>query len=116
MASLQDVRKDIEATLAAIREIEKQIIEENDNSSNHESMKRALNDYITKLEQLYTTASKTVIMDEGDPVEIPVDIVEFVDQGKNPDECMRMIMSSVLSRAQQAKGKSAAFHMLNDTM
>lgn len=54
MASLQDVRKDIEATLAAIREIEKQIIEKNDNSSNEESMKRALNDYITKLEQLYT--------------------------------------------------------------
>lgn len=115
MASLQEVREDIEATLTAIREIENQMVGESA-SGDEESMKRALNDYITKLAQLYTTASKTVIMEDGEPVEVPIDIVEFVDQGKNPDECMRMIMSSVLSRAQQAKGKSAAFHMLNDTM
>jgi len=111
-ASLQDVRTNIESTLKAIQEVEKRI----GKSESAEDMKHALDEYIKTLQDMYTTASMNVVMDEGEPVEIPLDIVEFIDQGKNPDEWMRLCMSSVLQKAQQAKGKSAAMHMLNDTM
>ena len=117
-ASLQDVRTNIESTLKAIQEIEKRI-QENIGSSDksaEDMMKHALDDYVRTLQDMYTTASINVVMDEGEPVEVPLDIVEFIDQGKNPDEWMRICMSSVLQKAQQAKGKSAAMHMLNDTM
>lgn len=117
-ASLQDVRTNIESTLKAIQEIEKRI-QENIGSSDksaEDMMKHALDDYVRTLQDMYTTASMNVVMDEGEPVEVPLDIVEFIDQGKNPDEWMRICMSSVLQKAQQAKGKSAAMHMLNDTM
>ena len=117
-ASLQDVRTNIESTIKAIQEIEKRI-QENIGSSDksaEDMMKHALDDYVRTLQDMYTTASINVVMDEGEPVEVPLDIVEFIDQGKNPDEWMRICMSSVLQKAQQAKGKSAAMHMLNDTM
>lgn len=112
MASLQDVRKDIELILSKIKDLEKELGNAG-TSGDAEAVRCALNGYIQSLEKLYRTALATVtVEDSDDPVEIPVDVVEFVDQGKNPDECMRLIMSSVLQRAQQAKGKSSVFQVL----
>lgn len=111
--TVEDVRKHIDVILTKIHQIELQMNITSDDGV--ESMKRALNDYISSLQDLYTLASATV-GEDSEPVEIPLDVVEYVDQGKNPDECMRVIMSSVLQRAQQAKGKSVVFHMLKDGM
>ena len=113
--TVEDVRKHIDVILTKIHQIELQMNTTSDDGV--ESMKRALNEYISSLQDLYTLASSDATVSEGsEPVEIPLDVVEYVDQGKNPDECMRVIMSSVLQRAQQAKGKSVVFHMLKDSM
>lgn len=116
-SSLQDVRKNIEDILGKIEDVEKTIESARSSDSKEtedvEALKNALNAYIERLKHLYTTASETVTLDDSDePVDIPLDVVDFVDQGKNPDECMRVIMSSVLQRAQEAKGKSTVFDIL----
>lgn len=44
----------------------------------------------------------------GTQVEIPVEVIEALDQGKNPDDVMRYIFGSVLKRGQDVKGKEQA--------
>lgn len=36
------------------------------------------------------------------------EVVDYLDQGKNPDEAMRHIFGTVLKRAQDIKGKEEA--------
>jgi hypothetical protein len=43
---------------------------------------------------------------EGDsvPVEVPAEVVDYLDQGKNPDEAVRHTFGTVLKRAQDIRG------------
>jgi uncharacterized protein (UPF0335 family) len=69
-----------------------------------------LNAYIGALESLYTEASSL----HGDEVEVPLEVVQYVDDGGNPDECMRHIMSAVLRESQRIHGKKHAIEVFEE--
>lgn len=69
-------------------------------------LRRVLNEYIAELEKLYDEANGALLGKED--LEVPVEIIEYVDDGGNPDECMRRVMGSVLQESQQCHGKSMA--------
>jgi hypothetical protein len=47
---------------------------------------------------------------EGDsvPVEVPAEVVDYLDQGKSPDEAVRHTFGTVLKRAQDIRGNEEA--------
>jgi len=70
-----------------------------------------LNAYVSGLESLYTQASSSSL--QGEEVEIPLEVVQYVDDGGNPDECMRHIMSAVLRESQRVHGKKHALEVFS---
>lgn len=78
-------------------------------------LKATLDEYIGALRSLHAgVTGGGIVKDpgagEGDsvPVEVPAEVVDYLDQGKNPDEAMRHIFGTVLKRAQDIKGKEEA--------
>lgn len=71
---------------------------------------------------LYVAASKAEekIDDEGieggdqGGIEIPMELIEYVDHGGNPDEFMRHVMLNVLAKGQLRKGKLSALRALKE--
>jgi hypothetical protein len=72
-----------------------------------EELRIVLNEYIAELDKLYDEANR-VFSGNDDDKQVPVEIIEYVDDGGNPDECMRRVMGSVLQESQQCRGKSLA--------
>ncbi|MCP4080608.1 MAG: hypothetical protein GY743_10200 [Planctomycetaceae bacterium] len=78
-------------------------------------LKATLDEYIGTLRSLHAGVTGSGIVKdpgagEGDsvPVEVPAEVVDYLDQGKSPDEAMRHIFGTVLKRAQDIKGKEEA--------
>lgn len=85
------------------------IAREPDAKDSAASARDQLNAYIRAVESLYTQASSL----QGDEVEVPLELVQYVDDGGNPDECMRHIMSAVLRESQRVHGKKHAIEVFS---
>lgn len=81
--------------------------EEEKKKKDGEELRSVLNEYIAELDRLYDEANG-VFSGNDDDKQVPVEIIEYVDDGGNPDECMRRVMGSVLQESQQCRGKSVA--------
>eukprot|EP00249_Psilotum_nudum_P009287 c21834_g1_i1 orf=63-725(+) len=45
-------------------------------------------------------------------IDVPIDVVRFIDEGRNPDEFTRDLINSCIERNQATKGKVDAFKLL----
>jgi len=77
--------------------------------------KATLDEYIGGLRSLHTgVTGGGIVKDpgagEGDsvPVEVPAEVVDYLDQGKSPDEAVRHTFGTVLKRAQDIRGNEEA--------
>ena len=118
--TIEAARDRLQAVLASIAKVESELAvcasspAEGDKTARVDQLKTALNDYIASLKSLHGEVTTGGIVkdpasvEDKAHVEIPVEVVDYLDQGKNPDEAMRLIFGSVLKRAQEVKGKAEA--------
>ena len=120
LASIAGVERELEACAAGTSSLE-------DKTRRVGQLKGALNEYINTLKSLHgemvhggivkdpkglggsgASASASASAPDGAHVEVPVEVIEYLDQGKNPDEALRLVFGSVLKRGQDVKGKEQA--------
>jgi len=64
------------------------------------------NAYIDGLKKLYDSGRQGLLVDtEGEPIDVPVELVHYIDEGGNPDDFMRQTMMAMLEASQSRKGK-----------
>jgi hypothetical protein len=78
-------------------------------------LKATLDEYIGALRSLHAgVTGSRIVKDpgagEGDsvPVEVPAEVVDYLDQGKSPDEAVRHTFGTVLKRAHDIRGNEEA--------
>ena len=65
--------------------------------------------YVDALKDLHQNASVQLVEGPlGEPVELPKEVVYYVDEGGNPDDFMKQVMTTMLSVSQARKGKICA--------
>ena len=118
LASIAGVERELEACAAGTSSLE-------DKTRRVGQLKGALNEYINTLKSLHgemvhggivkdpkglggSGASASASAPDGAHVGVPVGVIEYLDQGKNPDEALRLVFGSVLKRGQDVKGKEQA--------
>jgi len=69
---------------------------------------RCRNDYIASLKSLHSTAAP-LVRSPGQPYEVPLELLQYLDDGGNPDIFMKDVMRSVVAANQASKGKVLAF-------
>lgn len=125
--TIEAARERLQAVLASIASVESELAkcassttdppdktDGTDKTARAAELKAKLNEYISALKTLHTEVTGGgIVKDPADgqdtvPVEIPVEVLDYLDQGKNPDEAMRLIFGTVLKRAQDIKGKEEA--------
>ena len=116
LASIAGVERELEACAAGTSSLE-------DKTRRVGQLKGALNEYINTLKSLHGEmvhggivkdpkglggSGASASAPDGAHVEVPVEVIEYLDQGKNPDEALRLVFGSVLKRGQDVKGKEQA--------
>lgn len=49
-------------------------------------------------------------------IQIPIDVIRFIDEGRNPDEFTKDLINNCIQRNQATKGKVDAFKMLRKNL
>eukprot|EP00890_Picochlorum_soloecismus_P000522 jgi/Picsp_1/1470/NSC_04948-R1_mediator of rna polymerase ii transcription subunit 10 len=99
-----EVRDCLAKVIEQIIELEAKVSAHDANQS--ESLERQLNAYIAGLEKLYDNGKQGLLVDsEGEPIDVPVELVQYIDEGGNPDDFMRQTMMAMLEASQSRKGK-----------
>ncbi len=125
--TIEAARERLQAVLASIAGVESELAHCASSTSGSDSLtasdkavrtaelKAKLNEYIGALRSLHAgVTGGGIVKDPGAgeedsvPVEVPAEVLDYLDQGKNPDEAMRHIFGAVLKRAQDIKGKEEA--------
>jgi hypothetical protein len=124
--TIETARERLQVVLASIASVESALAQCASSTTNSQltssdpavlaaELKATLDEYIGALRSLHAgVTGGGIVKDpgagEGDsvPVEVPAEVVDYLDQGKNPDEAMRHIFGTVLKRAQDIKGKEEA--------
>jgi len=118
LASIAGVERELEACAAGGSSLE-------DKTRRVGQLKGALNEYINTLKSLHgdmvhggivkdpkglggSWSGASASAPDGAHVEVPVEVIEYLDQGKNPDDALRLVFWSVLKRGQDVKGKEQA--------
>jgi hypothetical protein len=69
-------------------------------------MRFCRNAYIAGLEKLYDSGKQGLLVDaEGEPIDVPIELVQYIDEGGNPDDFMKQTMMAMLEASQSRKGK-----------
>lgn len=74
-----------------------------------EAMKREITALITHLQSLSATASTL-------PISIPPEVIQYIEQGRNPDIYTREFVELVQKWNQKIKGKQEAFAQFRDVL
>jgi len=124
--TIETARERLQVVLASIASVESALAQCASSTTNSQltssdpavlaaELKATLDEYMGALRSLHAgVTGGGIVKDpgagEGDsvPVEVPAEVVDYLDQGKNPDEAMRHIFGTVLKRAQDIKGKEEA--------
>ena len=121
--TIEAARDRLQAVLASIASVEAELAKcasgpgassDDGRTARVAELKARLNEYIGALRSLHAGVTGGGIVKDGAdgedklPVEVPIEVVDYLDQGKNPDEAMRLIFGTVLKRAQDVKGKEQA--------
>ncbi|XP_058731697.1 uncharacterized protein LOC131603415 [Vicia villosa] len=100
MQNLNQITESIEKTLALIHQLTLEL--SNSDDAMQMPLLQRINDLVAELDNMVKLA-------ENCNIQVPMEVVELIDDGKNPDLFTRDVINNLIARNQITKGKTDAF-------